>query len=99
MIDLNGRVVLLTGAGGEIGAASARTLAGLGATVLAHDVRAESVERITAEIGASAHAFVSDLSDAVAVGRLWAEARAITGRIDVLVNNAGLFPAAELDDP
>jgi 3-oxoacyl-[acyl-carrier protein] reductase len=99
MIDLDGRAALITGAGGEIGAASARTLAALGATVLMHDVRPEAVERVAAEIGSRAHPFVSDLSDATAVARLWADALATTGRIDVLVNNAGIYPAAELDAP
>jgi NAD(P)-dependent dehydrogenase (short-subunit alcohol dehydrogenase family) len=99
VIKLDGRVVLITGAGGEIGSASARTLAGVGATVLVHDVRADAVDRIASELGDRAHPFVSDLSDAAAVGRLWEAALAVTGRIDVLVNNAGIFPAAELDDP
>ena len=97
--DLEGRVVLVTGAGGAIGSASARTLAAAGASVLAHDVRAESVEAVTGELGSRAHAFVSDLADPAAVGRLWDEALAVHGRIDVLVNNAGIFPAAELDAP
>ena len=72
MIDLHGRVVLITGAGGAIGSAAARTLAGAGASVLAQDVRAEPVQRVVDELGASAHAFVSDLSDpaaAAACGR------------------------------
>jgi NAD(P)-dependent dehydrogenase (short-subunit alcohol dehydrogenase family) len=99
VISLDGRVVLITGAGGEIGSASARTLAGVGATVLVHDVRADALDRIASDLGDRAHPFISDLSDATAVGRLWADALAVTGRIDVLVNNAGIFPAAELDDP
>ena len=99
MIDLHGRVVLITGAGGAIGSAAARTLADAGAIVLAQDVRAEPVQRVVVELGASAHAFVSDLSDPVAAARLWEDALAVHGRIDVLVNNAGIFPAAELDAP
>jgi NAD(P)-dependent dehydrogenase (short-subunit alcohol dehydrogenase family) len=99
VIELDGRVVLITGAGGEIGSAAARTLAAAGATVLAHDVRATSVEALVEELGPRGHALVSDLSDPVAVGRLWDNALAVRGRIDVLVNNAGIFPAAELDAP
>ena len=41
----------------------------------------------------------SDLSDPAAAARLWDDALAVHGRIDVLVNNAGIFPAAELDAP
>ena len=99
MIDLHGRVVLITGAGGAIGSAAARTLAGAGARVLAQDVRAEAVHGVVDELGASAHAFVSDLADPIAAGRLWDDALAVHGRVDVLVNNAGIFPAAELDAP
>ena len=99
MIDLQGRVVLITGAGGAIGSAAARTLAGAGARVLAQDVRAEPVHGLVGELGTSAHAIVSDLSDPIAAGRLWDDALAVHGRIDVLVNNAGIFPAAELDAP
>jgi NAD(P)-dependent dehydrogenase (short-subunit alcohol dehydrogenase family) len=99
MIDLDGRVVLVTGAGGAIGSASARTLADAGASVLAHDVRADAVDAVMRQLGPRAHAFVSDLADPTAVGRLWEDALAVHGRIDVLVNNAGIFPAAELDAP
>jgi len=85
MIELEGRVVLLTGAGGAIGSASARTLASAGATVLAHDVRRDALGRVVAEIGPRATAFVADLSDPRDADRLWREAWAAHGRIDVLV--------------
>jgi NAD(P)-dependent dehydrogenase (short-subunit alcohol dehydrogenase family) len=99
MIDLDGRVVLITGAGGAIGSATARTLVRGGAIVVLHDVRAAAVERLAEELGANAHALVADLADPVATGRLWADALALHGRIDVLVNNAGIYPAAEPDAP
>ena len=99
MIDLVGRIALITGAGGGIGSATARTLARAGGTVLVHDVRADSVERLAEEIGPKAQALVADLADPVATERLWADALAIHGRIDILVNNAGIYPAAELDSP
>jgi 3-oxoacyl-[acyl-carrier protein] reductase len=99
MIDLGGRVVLITGAGGAIGSAVARTVAGAGAHVLLHDVRADAVERVAAEIGGGARAFVADLGDAGSTARLWEDALAAQGRIDVLVNNAGIYPVAELDEP
>jgi 3-oxoacyl-[acyl-carrier protein] reductase len=99
VIDLSGRVLLLTGAGGGIGSATARTLARAGGRVLLHDVRASSVEALAQELGPDAHALVTDLADPVATERLWRDALAIHGRIDVLVNNAGIYPAAELDSP
>ena len=97
VIDLTGRVILVTGAGGGIGSATSRTLASAGATVLVHDVRAGAVESLAGELGANARAFVADLSDPIATERLWQTALAAHGRIDVLVNNAGIYPAAELD--
>ena len=99
MIELDGRIILVTGAGGGIGSATARTLARAGGTVLVHDVRADAVEKVAEEIGPRAHALVADLADPMATQRLWDDALAIHGRIDVLVNNAGIYPAAELDSP
>jgi 3-oxoacyl-[acyl-carrier protein] reductase len=99
VIDLKGRIILITGAGGAIGSAAARTIAGSGATVLLNDVGASPVERLAEELGPEAHALVADLADPVATERLWADALAIHGRIDVLINNAGISPRADLDRP
>jgi NAD(P)-dependent dehydrogenase (short-subunit alcohol dehydrogenase family) len=99
MIDLSGRVVLVTGAAGGIGSATARTLAGAGATVLIHDVNAAALEPLAEELGDRAHPFVVDLLDRAATEALWADALAVAGRIDVLVNNAGIYPPADLDLP
>lgn len=97
MIDLDGRVVLITGAGGGIGSATARTLSRAGGTVLLHDVRAASVESLADELGPDARALVADLADPLATDRLWHDALAVHGRIDVLINNAGITPRADLD--
>ena len=97
MIDLTGRVVLLTGAAGGIGQATARTLASAGASVLLHDVSLEPPKALAEEIGDNAHAVAADLSDADAAGRLWDDALAVHGRIDALINNAGCYPAAPLE--
>jgi NAD(P)-dependent dehydrogenase (short-subunit alcohol dehydrogenase family) len=97
MIDLTGRIVLLTGAAGGIGSATARTVVGAGATVIVHDVRAEGVEALARELGDRAHPFAVDLRDRHATQRLWRDALALHGRIDVLINNAGIYPPAPLD--
>jgi len=99
MIDLSGRVILITGAGGGIGSATARTLAEAGGRVILHDVRADAVEALADELGPDARALVSDLADSHATDRLWRDALEIHGRIDVLVNNAGITPRADLDSP
>jgi NAD(P)-dependent dehydrogenase (short-subunit alcohol dehydrogenase family) len=99
MIDLDGRVILITGAGGGIGSATARTLSKAGGRVILHDVRATEVEALADELGPDARALVSDLADPHATDRLWRDALEIHGRIDVLVNNAGITPRADLDSP
>jgi 3-oxoacyl-[acyl-carrier protein] reductase len=97
MIDLTDRVVLVTGAGGGIGSATARTLAGTGATVVIHDVTAAALAPLASELGESGHPMPADLRDRHATQALWRDALAIRGRIDVLVNNAGIYPPAPLD--
>jgi NAD(P)-dependent dehydrogenase (short-subunit alcohol dehydrogenase family) len=99
MIDLRGRTVLITGAAGGIGSATARTVAGAGATVVVHDLTADALAPLVAEIGERAHPLPADLRDRGAVQRVWRDALAVNGRIDVLVNNAGIYPPAPLDLP
>ena len=96
MIDLTGRIVLLTGAAGGIGSATARTIVAAGATAILHDVRADGVEGLARELGQRAHAFAVDLRDRHATQALWRDALALHGRIDVLINNAGIYPPAPL---
>lgn len=97
MIDLTGRTVLITGAAGGIGSATARTIAGAGASVVIHDVHAGAIGALAQELGARAHPLVADLRDRAATRQLWSDALAIEGRVDVLINNAGIYPPAPLD--
>ena len=99
MIDLTGRIVLLTGAAGGIGSATARTLVRGGATVVIHDVRPDGLKSLADELGEHAHPFAVDLRDRAATRGLWQDALALHGRIDILVNNAGIYPPAPLDLP
>jgi 3-oxoacyl-[acyl-carrier protein] reductase len=99
MILLSDRVVLITGAAGGIGSATARTIHAAGGTVLVHDVSEEPLAALAISLGDRAHPFVVDLRDRAATDQLWSDALAVVGRIDVLVNNAGIYPPAELDLP
>jgi NAD(P)-dependent dehydrogenase (short-subunit alcohol dehydrogenase family) len=97
MIDLTGQVVLVTGAGGAIGSATSRTIVQAGGTVVLHDISLEATAALRGELGDAAQALSADLGDAVATDEMWTRAHAIHGQIDVLVNNAGIYPAAPLD--
>jgi len=93
MGKLDGKVALVTGAGSGIGQAIARRFAAEGARVIVNDVtidRARStLDRF--EPGAPAgHAFAADVSDPDQVRAMFADAVTRFGRLDVLVNNAGI---------
>jgi NAD(P)-dependent dehydrogenase (short-subunit alcohol dehydrogenase family) len=93
------RVVLVTGAAGGIGAATARTLVADGAEVVVHDVRLEGrLAELAEELGSAAHPLAADLREPATADALWRQALAWRGRIDVLVNNAGIYEAARPDD-
>ncbi|MFI5507946.1 SDR family NAD(P)-dependent oxidoreductase [Mycobacterium sp. NPDC051804] len=92
MFDLNGRVALVTGAGQNVGAGIARTLAAQGAAVAVNDFHADRADRIAAQIvdaGGAAIAFPFDVTDASAVSDAVTGIASRLGPVDVLVNNAG----------
>jgi NAD(P)-dependent dehydrogenase (short-subunit alcohol dehydrogenase family) len=97
-IDMSGKAVLVTGGSRGIGAAIVRAFGGAGARVGVHYGRErERAEALAAEIGGEA--FGADLADPVGCGRLWTEAVERFGRVDVLVNNAGVAIGAPMDGP
>jgi 3-oxoacyl-[acyl-carrier protein] reductase len=92
---LEGRVALVTGASGGIGAAVSRRLAGEGVEAVAlhyrgHAAEAEAVARDLEAAGVRALVVEADLADATAAGTLVDRVAAELGRVDVLVANAGL---------
>lgn len=96
------RAALVTGGAVRVGRAIARALAEDGYAVVVHynasSDAAETLVREIEEAGGKAAAIGADLADAAAVERLAGEAVAAFGGVDVLVNNASVFPAEGLEE-
>jgi len=93
MNRFDGKVAFITGAGSGIGRATAQRLASEGARIAVHDRVAAAAEETAALVrqgGGQASVFLSDVSDVAATRAVIAAAEAEFGRIDVLVNNAGI---------
>lgn len=90
MFRLDGKVALVTGASGGIGASIARALAGQGARVALSGTRRPALEALAAELGETAVVCPADLADPAAAEALVGAAEAASGPLDILVNNAGL---------
>jgi 3-hydroxybutyrate dehydrogenase len=97
---LEGRVVVLTGAAGGIGAALAAAFAAQGATLVLVDREAAALQRVADGLpsGAASRAIACELSSDASVAGLAAQLRREGGRVDVLVNNAGIEYPTPLAD-
>jgi 3-oxoacyl-[acyl-carrier protein] reductase len=102
MSDLKGKVAIVTGASKGIGAGIAKSLAAAGAAVAVNYASSrEGGERVVADIKASggrAIAVKGDVAKTDDVRRLFEETRSAFGRVDVLVNNAGIYHFQPLED-
>lgn len=96
LIDLTGRVALVTGGGRGIGAAISRGLAEAGAAVavnyVSNQTAAETVVADITQAGGQAAAFRADVADAEAVTAMVAGVADSLGPVDILVANAGIAP-------
>ncbi len=90
MFDLTGKCALVTGASGDIGRAVATILHRQGAAVALSGTRRDRLEALVQELGDRAVAAPGDLADPAAPDAIVKAAEAGLGRVDVLVNNAGL---------
>jgi NAD(P)-dependent dehydrogenase (short-subunit alcohol dehydrogenase family) len=100
-IDLSGRVAMITGASGGLGAQFARTLAKAGAGVVLAARRIERLKTLRAEIegeGGDAHVVTLDVTDPDSIKAAVAHAETEMGTIDILVNNSGVSTTQKLVD-
>ncbi|MCK9685046.1 SDR family oxidoreductase [Scleromatobacter humisilvae] len=98
--NIEGKVVVITGASSGLGEATARMLSAHGATVVLGARRVDRIEALARELegaGGKALALATDVTRAADVQRLVDAAVEKFGRIDVLVNNAGLMPSSPLE--
>ncbi len=95
---LRGKVALITGAAGGIGACAAHRLAEEGALLLLTDADADGVRGVAGELGGSAAARGHDVTSEADWQDVTAWALETRGRVDVLINNAGVFLAAPLSE-
>lgn len=90
MFRLDGKVALVTGASGGIGAAIARALHAQGAVVALSGTRRDALEALAADLGERAQVCPADLRDASEPDSLIETAEAAAGPLHILVNNAGM---------
>jgi NAD(P)-dependent dehydrogenase (short-subunit alcohol dehydrogenase family) len=91
---LDGKVAVITGAGGGMGHEAALVFSSEGASVCVADVDGDAAERTAAE-ARDAFAIAVDVADGDSVRAMYAETAERYGGIDVLYNNAGISPAAD----
>jgi NAD(P)-dependent dehydrogenase (short-subunit alcohol dehydrogenase family) len=99
-LDFTGKAVLVTGASRGIGAAIAEAFGAAGARVGVHCGRERSkADAVARAVGGGARVFQADLSLLEDCERLWRDALDAFGRIDVLVNNAGVAIGSPPEEP
>ena len=101
MSEINDKVVVITGASSGIGEASARLLAQNGARLMLGARRVERLTQIASEIcsqGGTVEWQMTDVTEKASVSALVAVAQEKYGRVDVMINNAGVMPLAPLQE-
>jgi NADP-dependent 3-hydroxy acid dehydrogenase YdfG len=97
---IEGEVVVITGASSGLGEARAKTLSALGASVVLGARRQDRIQELANELtgsGGKALAVTMDVTDRQQVKNLLDAAVQARGRVDVMINNAGLMPQALLE--
>ncbi|MCO4318041.1 SDR family oxidoreductase [Phyllobacterium sp. 21LDTY02-6] len=98
--NIAGKTIVITGASSGMGAAAARHLAARGAKIVLGARRADRIDALAAEIdaaGGKAIAVATDVTRQADLRKLVDTAVATYGRVDVLINNAGVMPLSPMD--
>ena len=90
VLDLTGKVALVTGAASGIGYAIAKRLAHSGAKVCLADIQETLLQQATAELGVLTRSFMVDLTNSQSIAMMHLELTREMGKVDILINNAGL---------
>jgi NADP-dependent 3-hydroxy acid dehydrogenase YdfG len=97
-MDITDSVAVVTGASAGLGAHLARTLTDRGATVFGLARSTDKLDALRDELGSTFHPIACDVREEDAVADAFDEVRATGGRIDVLINNAGLGQFGPVDE-
>ncbi|MFD2251276.1 3-oxoacyl-[acyl-carrier protein] reductase [Pseudochelatococcus lubricantis] len=98
-LDLEGRVVLVTGAAQGIGRTLSAAFTDAGAAVAVADINLEKAQKAAEELvsaGGRAHAIKVDVGDASSVDAMVAEIEHVLGHVDILINNAAIFSTLKM---
>ena len=90
-MKVNEKVVLVTGAGSGMGREFTKELIKRGATVVAVDMREDTLTETKQLVGGKIHTFVLDVTDQAAVSALPEKVKQSVGDVDILINNAGII--------
>ena len=98
MRSITGKVVMITGASSGIGEVTARLLASHGAKLVLGARRTDRLDKLVEEFGGAdnAVAVATDVTSAASVVALFEHGIAAFGRVDALINNAGIAPLSML---
>lgn len=99
LLDFSGKVVLVTGSSGGLGAGIAQRFAQAGADVVVCDLRpTEAICHALRAMGGSCMSYTADVTDPARVHALFDAIEQRWSAVDVLINNAGIYPIANLLD-